>query len=73
MNVLKSTAAHHSATEAMLPIIDHSSAVLLPCASDIRPIMGEAMAWQSEKREPIAPPSRTISYLSLIGLAKLFL
>jgi hypothetical protein len=34
---------------------------------------GDAMAWQKEKSEPSAPPSRTMSYRSLIGLAKVFL
>jgi len=32
--------------------------------------MGEAMAWQREKREPRAPPRRTMSYFEEIGRAK---
>lgn len=36
-------------------------------------MIGEAMAWQSEKSEPRAPPRSTMSYRSLMGLAKEFL
>jgi hypothetical protein len=32
--------------------------------------MGEAMAWRREKREPSAPPRRTMSYFELMGIEK---
>lgn len=31
---------------------------------------GEAMAWRKEKREPSAPPRRTMSYFELMGIKK---
>ena len=43
-NVRKSVAATHRATEAMLPAIDHKSAVLRPYLSEKLPITGEAIA-----------------------------
>lgn len=60
-NVLKSVAATQSATLAMFPVIDQSSAVRRPRLSEIRPITGAARAWRKEKRDPSAPPSSTTS------------
>ena len=68
-NVRKSTAKHHKATLAMLPHMLHRSAVLLPYLSDALPMTGLAIACRKEKRDPSAPPSKTISYFSLIGTA----
>lgn len=68
--VRKSVAATHSATDAILPAIDQSRAVLRPYLSESRPMIGEAIACRKENREPRAPPSSTISYLSLIGREK---
>jgi hypothetical protein len=45
-------------------------AVRLPYLSEARPIIGEAKAWRREKREPRAPPRRTMSYFELIGMEK---
>ncbi len=59
--VRKSVAATHNATEAMLPAIDHRRAVLRPYLSERVPMIGDAMAWRKENREPSAPPRRTIS------------
>ena len=69
-NVLKSVAAHHNATLAMLPAMLQRSAVRRPYLSDARPMIGDAKACRREKREPNAPPRRTMSYLELIGFAK---
>ena len=69
-NVRKSVAATHSATELILPAIDHNSAVRRPYLSDNAPMNGEAIAWRKEKRLPRAPPRRTMSYRSLIGREK---
>lgn len=69
-NVRKSVAAHQRATLAMLPAMLHKSAVRRPYLSEARPMMGEANAWRREKREPRAPPRRTMSYLELIGIEK---
>ena len=60
-NVRKSVAATHSATDAMLPAMLHRRAVRRPYLSERRPINGEARAWRKEKREPRAPPRRTMS------------
>lgn len=60
-NVRKSVAATHNATEAMLPAMDHSSAVLRPYLSDRVPMIGDAIAWSKENKEPRAPPRRTMS------------
>ena len=59
--VRKSVAATHNATDRILPNIDQSNAVRRPCLSDSRPMTGEAIAWRKEKREPKAPPRRTMS------------
>ena len=59
--VRKSVAATQRATDAILPAIDHSNAVRRPYLSESVPMIGEAIAWRNEKREPRAPPSRTIS------------
>ena len=72
-NVLKLTDTVQSATLMMLPHMLQSSAVLRPCLSEALPMMGLAMAWRREKREPRAPPRRTMSYFSLTGIEKAFL
>jgi hypothetical protein len=59
--VRKSVAATHSATDRILPHIDQSRAVRRPYLSESRPMIGEAIAWRKEKREPKAPPRRTMS------------
>jgi hypothetical protein len=68
--VRKSVATHHRATLAMLPAMLHKRAVRRPYLSEARPMTGEAMAWRKEKREPSAPPRRTMSYFELIGIKK---
>lgn len=72
-NVLKSTAAHHSATDAILPHMLQRRAVRLPYLSDAFPIRGLAMACSRLNKEPKAPPSSTMSYFELIGMANDFL
>jgi hypothetical protein len=59
--VLKSVANSQSKTLAIFPHIDIKSALRRPYLSDNIPIIGEAMACNAEKREPIAPPKRTMS------------
>lgn len=59
--VRKSVAATHSATEARFPAIDHNNAVRRPYLSDRVPMIGDAIAWRKEKRDPSAPPRRTMS------------
>ena len=59
--VRKSVAASHNATEAILPAMDQSRAVLRPYLSDRDPMKGEAMACSMEKSEPRAPPKSTTS------------
>ena len=59
--VRKSVAATQSATLKMLPTMDHRRAVRLPYLSESVPIKGDATAWHSEKSDPSAPPSRTMS------------
>lgn len=59
--VRKSVAATHSATERILPAIDHSNAVRRPYLSDREPMNGEAIACRNENNEPRAPPRRTMS------------
>jgi hypothetical protein len=60
-NVLKSVANNQSKTLAILPHIDINKALLRPYLSDSIPIIGEAMACRAENKEPMAPPSRTMS------------
>ena len=60
-NVRKSVAATQSATEAMLPAMDHNNAVRRPYLSESAPMNGEAIACRKEKRLPRAPPRRTMS------------
>ena len=69
-NVRKSVAAHQRATLAILPAMLHRSAVRRPYLSEARPMMGEANAWRREKRDPRAPPRRTMSYFEFIGIEK---
>lgn len=69
-NVRKSVAATHNATDAIFPAIDHNNAVRRPYRSERVPMKGEAIAWRKEKRLPRAPPSKTMSYRSLMGLEK---
>ena len=66
--VRKSVAAHHNATLAMLPAMLQCRAVLRPYLSEAGPMTGDAIAWRKEKREPSAPPRRTMSYLELTGI-----
>lgn len=60
-NVLKSVAATHNATDSTFPAIDQRSAVRRPYLSESVPMMGLAIAWRKENKEPRAPPRSTIS------------
>ena len=60
-NVLKSVANNQSNTLAIFPHIDINNALRRPYLSESIPIIGEAIAWSAENKEPMAPPSRTMS------------